>query len=298
MNHIPVLLHEVIAGLHLEEGQTVVDGTLGFAGHASAVCRAIGQDGVLVGIDADANALIEAKKVLAKYSTKLFLTKGNFRQIETICRDLGVDTVDAVLLDLGVNSTQLDLPGRGFSFRRDEPLLMTLDDTPDKKALTASDLVNTLGAKELADLIYGYSEERFSRQIAEAIVDMRGAEGPITTTFQLVRAIEGAVPFWYKKRKIHPATKTFQALRIATNDELGALEEGLAGAWAVLRSGGRLAVISFHSLEARIVKNFFAGKKQVGEGVLVNKHAIKPGREEEKGNSRSRSAELRVIIKN
>ncbi len=296
--HLPVLLNEVIENLELKAGAIAIDGTLGFGGHARAVCEAIGPKGTLLGLDADADALAEAKENLAPCVAKKILVKANFRDMAKVARNEGLEPVQAILLDLGVNSSQLDLPGRGFSFRRDEPLLMTLDENPSAKALTAADLVNTLGSEALANLIYGYGEETFSRQIAEAIVKGRQAQGGISTTGQLVQIIEGAVPFWYKKRKIHPATKTFQALRIATNDELGALEDGLAGAWEVLAPGGRLAVISFHSLEARIVKNFFVQKKQAGTGTLVNKHAIKPTRAETKANPRSRSAELRVIIKN
>ncbi|OHA58673.1 MAG: 16S rRNA (cytosine(1402)-N(4))-methyltransferase [Candidatus Vogelbacteria bacterium RIFOXYD1_FULL_44_32] len=296
--HTPVLLNEVIANLNLTIGSTVVDGTLGFGGHATKICDEIGPTGTLVGIDADATALHQAEKNLANQPCRQLLVKGNFRQLKSLCRDLEIESANAILLDLGVNSSQLDLSGRGFSFRRDEPLLMTLDDSPDKKNLTAADLVNTLGSEALAGIIYGYGEESFSRQIADAIVKARSDGGPITTTGRLTQIIEGAVPVWYTKRKIHPATKTFQALRIAVNDELGALEDGLAGAWDLLSVSGRLAVISFHSLEARIVKKFFVSKKQAGIGTLINKHAIKPTRDEVKANPRSRSAELRVISKN
>mgnify|MGYP001557959633 FL=1 len=293
--HTPVLLHEVIENLDLKEGQVVVDGTVGFGGHAGEICEIIGDTGTLFALDADARALRSAEEHLQSYpATKIFI-QGNFREIKELVAEKGLSQVDRVLFDLGVNSAQLDEVGRGFSFRRDEPLLMTLSDVPGDR-LTAKDLLNTLSAEELAGIIYAYGEEQFSRRIATAVVEARDIK-PIETTGELVKIIESAVPVFYTKRKIHPATKTFQALRIAVNDELEALKEGLVGAWDILSPSGRLAVISFHSLEARIVKNFNNSHKVDGTGRLIKKHAVKPTQGEKKINSRSRSAELRVIEK-
>ncbi len=293
--HIPVLLNEVIDGLALESGNVVVDGTVGFGGHAALICEAIGDGGTLLAIDTDAQALRAAEQYLRDFPAHKFFIEGNFREIRELIREKGINGVDAVLLDIGMSSFQLDEPGRGFSFRRDEPLIMTLSSNLDAP-LTAMDLLNDLSASQLADIIYAYGEEKFSRQIAAAIIEAREL-APIKTTGQLVKIIEEAVPHWYRARKIHPATKTFQALRIAVNDELDSLKLGLEEAWELLAIGGRLAVISFHSLEARIVKNFYIKKKQEGLGLIMTKHAVKPSREEAKANPRSRSAELRIIKK-
>jgi len=296
MSHIPVLLNEIIDHLHLEAGDIVVDGTLGEGGHSQKICEFIGQTGTLVGIDMDSTAIARAKKKLAECEAKQILIKGNFRQLDELISSAGIGKVSAVLLDLGVNSSQLDDDERGFTFRTDKPLIMTLDDSPDEEKTTAYDVVNSWEEKNLADIIYGFGEERLSRQIAKAICQAR-QKAPIKTTAQLVSIIENAVPAWYRKGKIHPATRTFQAIRIAVNDELGALADGLESAWRSLDKGGRLAVISFHSLEARIVKNFFKDKKDSGEGELVTKRVVKPTREETLSNPRSRSAQLRVITK-
>lgn len=293
MAHIPVLLHEVIEGLNLKSGDVVVDGTLGEGGHAKAIAEIIGPTGHLIGLDADGRALARATKNLAECEVKFTPIIGNFRHIETL---VTVGKVQGILLDLGVNSGQLDDDDRGFSFRADTPLVMTLSDKPEESLITAYDVVNTWGEENLADVIYGYGEERFSRQIAEAIVEAR-QKGPIKTTFQLVDIIKGSVPKWYQKGRLHPATKTFQAIRIAVNDELEALKDGLAGSFKLLDQGGRLVVISFHSLEARIVKEFFKELYHQGVGKLVTKKAIKPTRDEQLNNPRSRSAQLRIIQK-
>lgn len=293
MAHIPVLLHEVIEGLNLKSGDVVVDGTLGEAGHAKALADIIGPTGHLIGVDADGRALARATKNLAECEAKFTPVVGNFRQIEAL---VTVGKVQGVLLDLGVNSGQLDDDERGFSFRTDTPLVMTLSDKPEEALVTAYDVVNSWGEENLANVIYGYGEERFSRQIAEAIAKAR-QKGPIKTTWQLVDIIKSAVPKWYQKGRLHPATKTFQAIRIAVNDELEALKEGLAGSFKLLDQGGRLAVISFHSLEARIVKEFFKELHTQEVGQIITKKAIKPTREEQLSNPRSRSAQLRIIQK-
>lgn len=296
MAHVPVLLQEVIEGLNLSPGNTVIDATLGEAGHSVQLAEVIGPTGILVGLDADSRALTRAAETLRDVPSKLVLLEGNFRDLEDLCCEAGIRMVDGILFDLGVNSGQLDDDDRGFSFKKEAPLLMTLRADHENSLVTAYDVVNTWGEENLADIIYGYGEERFSRRIAAAIVVAR-TRGPIKTTTDLVTIIEGSVPAWYRKGRLHPATRTFQAIRIAVNDELGALTVGLEGAWRLLGSGGRLAVISFHSLEARLVKEFFKQKHSEGVGTLVTKKPIKPSREEEVINPRSRSAQLRVIQK-
>jgi 16S rRNA (cytosine1402-N4)-methyltransferase len=201
------------------------------------------------------------------------------------------------LLDIGISSVQLDDSGRGFTFQKDEPLLMTMESEviPDV-TLAAKDLINTSSEEALADIIYAYGEEKFARKIAKAIVDRRRIT-PLLTTFELVSVVESAVPSWYKRGKTNPATKTFQALRIAVNDELGALSQGIKESFEILKPGGRLAVISFHSLEDRIVKNMFRDLVKEERGELVSKKPIGPSRKEEISNPRARSAKLRVIQK-
>ena len=297
MAHIPVLLKPTIEYLNLQAGEVFVDGTINAGGHTIALCPLLGSTGLVVGIDADSEAVKKAKHNLQSCPCPVNLIKNNFRYFDQILDQLKVKKIDAVLLDLGFSSDQLESSGRGFSFLRDEPLSMTLanDDTLGQ-LVTAKDAVNSWSETSLADIIYGFGEEHFSRRIAKAIVDYRTAK-EIITTGQLVTIIEGAVPIWYRRRKIHPATKTFQALRIAVNDELGALQAVLPQIWGHLNSGGRLAVISFHSLEARLVKDWLKTKVVAGEGKLLTKKAIKPDRTEELANPRSRSAQLRVIKK-
>ena len=297
MAHIPVLLKPTIEYLNLQAGEVFVDGTINAGGHTIALCPLLGSTGLVVGIDADSEAVKKAKHNLQSCPCPVNLIKNNFRYFDQILDQLKVKKIDAVLLDLGFSSDQLESSGRGFSFLRDEPLSMTLanDDTLGQ-LVTAKDAVNSWSETSLADIIYGFGEEHFSRRIAKAIVDYRTTK-EIITTGQLVTIIEGAVPIWYRRRKIHPATKTFQALRIAVNDELGALQAVLPQIWGHLNSGGRLAVISFHSLEARLVKDWLKTKVVAGEGKLLTKKAIKPDRAEELANPRSRSAQLRVIKK-
>lgn len=278
------------------DGETFVDGTINRGGHAREIALCLGREGTLLGIDQDQTALAEAKENLKDAPCKVILINGNFRNIASLVKDAGVEKIDGVLLDIGFSSDQMENSGRGFSFKTDEPLIMSFSSEPKDGAFTATDMVNDWEENNLADVIYAYGEESFSRKIAKAIVEAREA-GKIETTGQLVEIIRKAVPAWYAKKRIHFATKTFQALRMAVNDELGALKEGLAGAWEVLGKNGRLGVISFHSLEARIVKNFMKEKKDLLEGELITKKAMKPGREEVLANPRSRSAQLRVIKK-
>ncbi|MDO8625190.1 MAG: 16S rRNA (cytosine(1402)-N(4))-methyltransferase RsmH, partial [Candidatus Diapherotrites archaeon] len=273
----------------------VLDGTLGDGGHTRAIGEIIGATGRLIGLDADPEAVARAEQNLADLASAKLFRPGNFRDLDTHLSALGIDRLDRALLDLGLSSSQLADPTRGFSFQTDGPLLMTFTDG-DTEGLNAARLVNELPATDLADLIARYGEEGYARRIAQTIVLAR-RHGPLLTTQQLVEVIASAVPKGYRFGRKHFATKTFQALRIAVNDELGALTDGLAAIWQHLNPGGRLAVISFHSLEARIVKESFRNWVRDGEGKFLTKHAIKPSREEQLRNPRSRSATLRIISK-
>lgn len=294
--HIPVLLKEVLENLDLKKGDTVIDGTFGGGGHTREICKLIGSSGTLVGIDLDQSALDEASEKLKDKKCKVVLERENFRNLDKVLSKIGIKKVDAVLLDLGFSSDQIEYSNRGFSFQKNEPLLMTLSDSPNEEDLTAKEIVNEWDEENIADVIYGYGEEKFSRQIAKKIVEFR-KERPIETTQDLVGVIEKAVPNWYKHKKIHFATKTFQALRITVNDEINALKEGLTKALVALEKDGRVAVISFHSIEDRAIKQFFNNKKQEGVGQVITKKPIIPSRDEVKSNPRSRSAKLRVFQK-
>lgn len=246
MPHQPVLYHEIILALQPKNEGLYVDGTLGAGGHARGILEACAPDGRLLGMDVDPQALALARKTLAPYGERARLTQASYDSLAERLREIGWMEVDGILLDLGLSSMQLDTPERGFSFQQDAPLDMRFDPA---SPTSAADLVNTLPQDELADLIYHYGEERASRRIAQAVVKAR----PIQTTRQLATVIESVLP---RKGRIHPATQTFQALRIAVNQELERVENVLPQAVAALKSGGRLAIISFHSLEDRIVKQF------------------------------------------
>ncbi|OJI09130.1 MAG: 16S rRNA (cytosine(1402)-N(4))-methyltransferase [Candidatus Vogelbacteria bacterium CG10_big_fil_rev_8_21_14_0_10_49_38] len=292
--HVPVLLQSTIEQLNPEAGQILLDATLGLGGHARALAARLGPTGTLIGLEADGAILARARTNLEAAPARLILVQANFRSSAKILDEQGVRALDGALFDLGFNSRQLVDSGRGFSFQQDEPLLMTLSDQLGVETLTAAEIVNEWSEDNLADIIYAYGEEPASRKIATAIVAARAIR-PIKTTFDLLSVFEAA---GLKRRgKIHPATKTFQALRIAVNDELGALKEGLVGVWSKLAPRGKLAVISFHSLEARIIKDFFRDKVAREEGFLVTKSVILPDRVEILANPRSRSAQLRVIKK-
>ncbi len=295
MEHVPVLLHEATSGLHLQAGDIYVDATLGAGGHANEVSKQLGGAVQIIGFDLDRNAEAIARETLKDSDAQLTVVHANFRSMREECEKRGITQVNGVLMDLGVSSMEFGASGRGFSFKYDEPLLMTLESGPEGHELTAADIVNSYREEAIANLIFEYGEERFSRRIAKAIVTAR-RHARIETTFQLVDIIRGAVPASYRNGRIHPATRTFQALRIATNDELGALKDGLEGAFALLAPGGRIAVITFHSLEDRIVKNMFRewGKEQA---TVITKKPIVPEREEIIRNPRSRSAKLRIIQK-
>ena len=250
-HHVPVMVDEVIEGLAVRPGGAYVDGTVGLGGHAIAILEAAQPDGRLLGIDRDPDALAVAAERLAAYGDAVVLAHGNYEDVESICAEHGFEAVDGLLLDLGVSSLQLEQPGRGFSFQRDEPLDMRMDPA---QRLTAADLINEEDEEVLADIIWRYGEERRSRRIARAIV----ANRPIETTGALAGVIEQAVGRGRgRSNNIHPATLTFQALRIAVNQELSHLDAVLASAHGLLEAtGGRLVVISFHSLEDRRVKEY------------------------------------------
>ena len=294
--HLPVLLEEAISSLKLNNGQTVVDATLGFGGHALAIAKVIGNEGTLVGFDLNPVALTAAQQKISDQNLTHFIAiPQNYRFMAEALKSHNITAIDAALFDLGVNSDQLDDPSWGFSFKNDGPLLMRLDGKSDIDDLTAEEVVNTWAETSIADILYGFADERYSRSIAKAIVEARKTK-PIKTTQQLVTIIESAVPSAYRRGKIHCATRTFMAIRMAVNDELGAIKEGLTSAYSLLKPGGRLAVISFHSVEATLVKDLFKQFTQMG-GELVTKKVIKASRSEQIINRRARSAQLRVIEK-
>jgi len=280
-----------------------VDGTLGAGGHARGIMEACAPDGQLLGLDVDPQALAIARKTLAPYEGRVHLAQASYTTLSAQFQQLGWSDVDGIVLELGASSMQFDTPERGFSFMQDAPLDMRFGP---HAALTAADIVNSYSERELADLIYEFGEERDSRKIARAIVDKR----PLHTTRELVAVIESVSP--RRGDRVHPATRTFQALRIAVNDELASVKAVLPQAVAGLRSGGRLAVISFHSLEDRIVKEFFRGQ---GRDLInppyeriyeverkatlkeVNRKPIMPSDEETRNNPRARSAKLRIAEK-
>ncbi len=296
MEHKSVLLNETVNGLNIKSNDIFVDMTLGGAGHSEAVAKSGAENLTIVGIDADFEALDRAKEKLQKYSHKLILVTEYFDHLKEILEKNNLNYVDKVLFDLGYSSFEIDNAERGFSFLHDGPLKMTYTNNPDSKQLTAYDVVNDFQEENLADIIYGFGEETFSRRIARGIVEAREKK-PIETTAELAKIITESVPFFYRKGKTHPATKTFQAIRIAVNNELDKLKIALNDAFEKLAPHGRIAVISFHSLEDRIVKNFFRDKIKEGIANFVNKKPIVPTREEIINNPRSRSAKLRIIEK-
>jgi 16S rRNA (cytosine1402-N4)-methyltransferase len=293
--HRSVLLHESLESLKLEKNDIVLDATLGGAGHAKEIAKHLTSKGILLGIDADGDAIKRAEKALKGAKAKVILIEGNFRKLESYLGKHVIPHLDKALFDLGWSQFQLSA-GRGFSFLMDEPLLMTYSDSKGDDVLTAGRIVNTWGESSIADIIYGWGEERYSRRIAKAIIEARKL-GEITSARELARIVSNAVPHFYRKSHLHPATKTFQALRIATNDEMGALKDGLTSAWKSLKSGGRLAVISFHSVEDRVVKHVMRSWVDAGEGKLLFKKPVTPSDEELQENPRARSAKLRCIQK-
>lgn len=293
--HRPVLLQEVIESLQIRPDDIVLDGTLGGAGHAKEIVHKLGTKGVFIGIDADAAAITRAKEALRDSVAQVNLVEGNFRDAGRHLDNLGIPHLTKALFDLGWSGYQLTA-GRGFSFLQDEPLLMTYEEDPSEHALTAKLIVNTWKEESLADVIYGWGEERYARQIARGIVTARTTK-EITTSKELASIIRESVPAFYRRGKLHPATKTFQALRIAVNDEMGAIKYGLSSAFQKLAPGGRMAVITFHSVEDREVKRMFLGWSENGNALRITKSPLKPSAEELKANPRARSAKLRVLQK-
>jgi len=299
--HVPVLLQEVVEAMAVRPGGRYVDCTLGGGGHAEAILRASSPDGELLGIDLDPGALATAREHLAAFAPRVAFVEGSFGDVGNLCRDWGFAAVDGVLFDLGLSSLQLEDESRGFSFQREGPLDMRFSP---RQELTAAEIVNTYGEEALADLLWQYGEERESRRIARRLVQER----PFHTTTQLAKAVEQAVGR-RARGVIHPATRTFQALRIAVNQELVHLDTALLQAHGLLGFGARLVVISYHSLEDRIVKNFLRREARdciCPPGVLicicghratlrlVARSVVKPSAAEVAANPRARSARLRV----
>jgi 16S rRNA (cytosine1402-N4)-methyltransferase len=306
--HTTVLLDETVDAVLPRDGGRYIDCTLGGAGHSERLLEKSSPGGEVLAFDQDQSAIDHAKRRLAQYRNRVHFAHCNFRYIEQEATARGFAPADGILFDLGVSSPQFDEGERGFSYRFDAPLDMRMDVRQER---TAADLVNHLSEQELAHIFFEYGEEKFSRAIARAIVRTR-ADGPIQTTGELAEIVKAAIPAAARRHGPHPARRVFQALRIAVNDELAALEEALHGAFRVLKSGGRLAVISFHSLEDRIVKQTFqewakgctcppdfpvcrCGNQPKAR--LVTKKPVLPSARELENNPRSRSAKLRVLEK-
>ena len=305
--HVPVMLHEVLGALTPRDGETYLDGTFGGGGYASAILDAA-PGCTLYAIDRDPDAIARGAALAARHPGRLHLVQGRFGDMLALLNQRGVTRLDGVVLDLGLSSFQIDQPGRGFSFRSDGPLDMRMS----AEGPTAADLVADLPEEELADTLFRFGEERLSRRIARAIVAARAA-APITTTQQLAGVIRGVVP--PDRSGIDPATRSFQALRIRVNDELGEIERALAAAAALLAPGGRLVVVAFHSLEDRLVKRFMqeaagqvpAPSRHHPAGLLaprgapgfrlVARGAAKPTEAETRANPRARSARLRALAR-
>ncbi|SHE38916.1 16S rRNA (cytosine1402-N4)-methyltransferase [Caldanaerobius fijiensis DSM 17918] len=306
--HVPIMLNEVIDALNLQQGSVIVDATIGGAGHSSEIIKRILPGGLLIGIDQDEDAIMASQQRLGPYSPNVVIKKANFSDIKKVLSSLGISRVDGILADIGVSSHQLDEAHRGFSYMHDAPLDMRMDRS---SKVTAEVLVNTLSKSDLEKIIREYGEERWASRISEFIVRER-QQKPIKTTGQLVDIIKAAIPARSRREGPHPAKRTFQALRIAVNDELNNLENAIWDFIDVLRPGGRLAIITFHSLEDRIVKTAFknaenpcicpkdfpvciCNRKPLIK--IITKKPIIPSEEEQQDNPRSRSAKLRVAEK-
>lgn len=298
-NHVPVLSQSVIKFLSIRSDDVVLDGTVGAAGHAQAICTQLADTGHLIGIDKDRKATEQAKDKLAETDcqAQTCLRVGSFADAQSIARECGSESVDAALLDLGFRTGQL-AASRGFSFQREDPLLMTYKHPEDLEDddLTAQAICNEWSQESITQILEGYANEDFASQIAEAIVSAREQQ-PITTTTDLVEIINEAVPPYYRRKGRHPATKTFQALRMAVNDEVRTLEAGLQEVFALLEAGGRLVVISFHSVEDRIVKRFIDEKQSENKAAAVTSSPVRPDESEVSFNPKSRSAKLRCLEK-
>ena len=304
--HKSILLDEVIENLNIREDGCYVDGTLGGAGHSYQICTHLGEKGRLVGIDQDADAIQAATKRLEPYKDKVSIVRSNYVNFDNVLEELGIDKVNGILLDLGVSSYQLDTAERGFSYRVDAPLDMRMDQ---RQKMTARDIVNDYSESELYRVIRDYGEDRFAKNIAKHIVAER-TKGPIETTGQLNEIISHAIPMKIQKTSGHPSKRTFQALRIELNHELDVLRDTLDDMIDLLNPGGRLCIITFHSLEDRIVKSSFRKNENpcicpshfpvcvcgnVSKGKVITRKPILPSEEELAVNSRSKSAKLRIF---
>lgn len=303
--HTSVLLYETVGSLNIIPGGCYVDGTLGGGGHAFEVCKRLGH-GRLVGIDQDGDAIAAASERLKPFEDKVTIVRSNYSRIRSIFEELGIEKADGIYLDLGVSSYQLDTPERGFTYREDVPLDMRMDQ---RNPETAADIVNNRSEEELFCIIRDYGEDRFARNIAKHIVRARQSH-PIETTGQLTEIIKAAIPAKVRATGGHPAKRTFQAIRIELNHELSVLEESIDTMIDLLNPGGRLSIITFHSLEDRIVKNRFRLNEnpcicppdfpvcvcgRVSRGRVITRKPILPSQEELEHNSRSKSAKLRVF---
>lgn len=307
-HHVSVLLEETVNGLNIKPDGIYVDGTLGGGGHACEVCRRLGDKGSFIGIDQDEAAIEAAGIRLSSFGEKVTIVRSNYCDMKLQLRALGIDKVDGIMLDLGVSSYQLDTAERGFSYTKDAPLDMRMDR---RQELTAKDIVNTYSEQELYRIIRDYGEDRFAKNIAKHIVIER-EKSPVETTGELIEIIKKAIPMKFQKMPGHPAKRTFQAIRIELNRELEVLKESLDDMIEMLNPGGRLCIITFHSLEDRIVKNAFKKNEnpctcprefpvcvcgKVSKGRIVTRKPILPSEDELMGNSRSKSAKLRIFEK-
>lgn len=304
--HTSVLLQETVDGLKVKPDGIYVDGTLGGGGHSYEICRRLGAKGSIVGIDQDAAAIEAAGNRLKDFGEKVTIVRSNYCDMKSRLQELGIYKVDGIVLDLGVSSYQLDTAERGFSYREDAPLDMRMDT---RQIMTARDIVNDYSQKELCRVIRDYGEDKFAANIAKHIV-MARSKAPIETTGQLTEVIRAAIPMKYQKKSGHPAKRTFQAIRIELNRELEVLRDSLDDMIELLNPGGRLCIITFHSLEDRIVKSAFRKNEnpctcppdfpvcvcgKVSKGSIVTRKPILPSEEELEYNSRSKSAKLRIF---
>ncbi len=290
-SHQTVFPFEAVALLALKKGDLVLDATAGQGGHSERILKAAPVS--LIALDADPQAVRDTRKRLSRFGDRVRVVEANFGDLSAVLKKLNESTIDKALFDLGWNRGQL-FSGRGFSFLRDEPLNMSYGRHP-ASGFTVAEALNMWSEKTLADVFFGYGEERYARRIAKKIVETRTKE-PFVLTNQLVEVIVGAVPPAYRRGRIHPATRTFQALRIAVNDEMGVLNRGLQSAWKHMHPGGRIAVITFHSVEDRAVKKLFQTFSMQG-GKRIAKKPLVPAKEELEANPSARSAKMRVIEK-
>ncbi len=288
--HLPVFLEEVIDYLDLNPGDRIFDATLGGGGHSKEILKRILPGGKLIAVDRDPEAIDRNRIQFQEFKNDVIFLNENFRDIDSIVEKTGIDQLDGAIFDLGFSSFQLDESERGFSFMNDGPLDMRYDK---REGLSAKDVVNGFRESELIEIIREYGEERHAKLAARAIVAAR-KKNRIVTTGELVEIIKSAIGWRYTRQKLHPACRVFQALRIFVNAELAAVEEGVNRIFPYMKQGSRICVISFHSLEDRIVKNVFRNRSRSGEALLLTKKPIQPNRDEIRINPRARSAKLRV----